>query len=149
MMGKRKVDKLHGIRIEIQDKERDLIETQIYLDFAAKIVDSLSKMKIETLYAYLTILEAFDLVDTPIPTISDASEIAAAFVAWAKNGSANREKIRKEQEEAAQNTVVTVPDADDYTPTGTDPRTSNYDENYDPTNPYHRYGMNPYTGQPL
>ena len=138
-MAKRKVDQLHGIRIEIQDKERDLIETQMYLDFAAKIISSLSQMKIETLYAYLTILEAFDLVDTPIPTISDYTEIAAAFTSWAKNGSANRQKEREEKEQAAQNTVVSVPDADSYTPTGTDPRTSNYHENYDPTNPYDRW----------
>lgn len=138
-MAKRKVDQLHGIRIEIQDKERDLIETQMYLDFAAKIINSLSQAKIETLYAWLTILEAFDLVDTPIPTISDYTEIAAAFTSWAKNGSSNRQKEREEREQAAQNTVVSVPDTDSYTPTGTDPRTANYDENYDPTDPYDRW----------
>ena len=148
-MAKRKVDQLMGIRIEIQDKERDLIESQMYLDFAAKVINSLSQMKIETLYAYLTLLEAFDLIDTPIPTISDASEIAAAFVSWAKNGSANRQREREEKEQAAQNTVVSVPDEQNYTPTGTDPRTSNYNENYDPSNPYDRYTTNPYTGESM
>ena len=139
MCAKRAPDAVQSIRFELQEKERDLIEQWQYLQTFSSIVDSLSKMKIETLYAWLTILEAFDLVDTPIPTISDYTEIAAAFTSWAKNGSANRQKEREGKEQAAQNTVVSVPDADSYTPIGTDPRTQNYDENFDPTNPYDRW----------
>ena len=76
--------------------------------------------------------------------------MASAFTSWAVNGSSNRQAERTARAEAAARAQQQVNNSDEpYTPVGTDPRTSQYHENYDPSNPEHRYTMNPYTGLPL
>ena len=164
-MTKRKVESITGIRIELQDKERQIVEDfanmKIASDLAASVFDSLTKMPIENMYAMLTLAEALGWVDTPIPTISDASEIASAFVSWAtnyreqKNREKEEEQARKEAWQEAHEEAGRMglygqsPDPDTYVPRGTDPRTSEYHENYDPSNPVHRYTMDPYTGETI
>jgi hypothetical protein len=149
-LSKRKPDKLHGIRLELQSAERDLLEQQMYLDFAQKIFGHITSMPLETLYGLLSIAEALDWIDTPIPTISDLTEIGAAISSWASNvkaeSQAKREAEDKAREEYARNVQQQYQEKDDYTPTGTDPRTQNYDENYNPSDPVDRYTTNPYTG---
>ena len=157
-LSKRKPDKLHGIRLELQSAERDLLEQQMYLDFAQKIFGHITSMKLETLYGMLTIAEALDWVDTPIPTISDLTEIGAAISSWASNVKAETQERKQKEEEAREEYRRNVEqqyqekreagEYDNYTPTGTDPRTQNYDENYNPADPVDRYTTNPYTGQP-
>ena len=147
---KRKPNQLHGIRIEFQQHERDLIEQyatmKVGADFIASLFDSLTKMPIENMYAVLTLAEAFGWVDTPIPTITDAGEMAAAFVSWVKN----LQDWGGETEAPPDDPAYHAPPPEEtYTPIGTDPRTSNYDENYDPTDPTDRYTTNPYTGEDL
>lgn len=84
-MAKRAPDSLNSFRIELQEKERDLFEQWMYLDSLTKIINSLTSMSYGELYAWITILEALDMIDTPIPTIADKDEIPAALAAWAKN----------------------------------------------------------------
>jgi len=153
---KRKPDKLHGIRLELQSAERDLIEQQMYLDFAQKIFGHLTSMKMETMYAMLTIAEALDWIDTPIPTISDLGEIGAAISSWASNVKAEAQQ-RKQDEEAAREEYGRqvqeefeerreAGEYDDYVP-GVSPvprPDKQYDENYDPADPVDRYTTNPY-----
>jgi len=83
-MMKRKPDKVVVHRIEMQQKERDLIEQAILFQNVSSIFNSLSRMEIKTIYYYLTLFEALGLIDTPVPTIGDGS-IANALNAWAKN----------------------------------------------------------------
>lgn len=95
-MAKRAPDSLNSFRIELQEKERELFEQYMYMSTASNIIDSLTSMSWEQMYAWITIFEAFGLTKTPIPTISDASEIAGAISSWAKNGKARREKEQAE-----------------------------------------------------
>jgi len=83
-MAKRAPDSLSSFRIELQEKERDLLEQYMYLDSITKMFTALTSMSYGELYAWVTILEAFDIVDTPIPTVADKDEIPAALSAWAK-----------------------------------------------------------------
>ena len=90
---KRKPDQVIVHRIEMQQKERELIEQAMIVNGATSIIKSIASMDVKTLYAILTILEAYDLIDTKIPTIGDGS-VEDAINAWAENSKASRtEKI--------------------------------------------------------
>lgn len=100
-MSKRKPDQTSGVRIELQSKERNLLEQAILGNQITSVIDSLAKMDIMTMYGWLTILEAFGFIDTPIPTITDLmtnpedsakAATAGAMAAWSKNRRENREK---------------------------------------------------------
>ena len=71
-MTKRKPEKVVVHRLELQTKERDLLEQFIYLEQLNKLLDSLLSMDPKVMYMYITILEGIGLIDTPIPTLSDA-----------------------------------------------------------------------------
>lgn len=101
---KRKPDKVVVHRIEMQQKERDLIEQAILFQNVSSIFNSLSRMEIKTIYYYLTLFEALGLIDTPVPTIGDGS-ISDAFNTWAKN---YRDK-RDRENEAIANTINVDP----------------------------------------
>ena len=90
---KRKPDQVIVHRIEMQQKERYLIEQAMMLNGATSIIKSIASMDIKTMYALLTILEGFGLIDTKIPTIGDGS-IEDAINTWAENSKTSRtEKI--------------------------------------------------------
>ena len=90
---KRKPDQVIVHRIEMQQKERELIEQAMMVNGATSIIKSITSMDIKTLYALLTILEGFGLIDTKIPTIGDGS-IEDAINTWAENSKTSRtEKI--------------------------------------------------------
>jgi|TARA_B100002052_G_scaffold286418_1_gene300281 hypothetical protein len=69
---KRKPDKVHVFRLELQSKERELVETYMYLQQTNKIVQSLLTIDPKVMYMWLTVFEGLGLIDTPIPTLSDA-----------------------------------------------------------------------------
>tara|TARA_Y100000401_G_C8321545_1_gene225570 strand:+ start:438 stop:809 length:372 start_codon:yes stop_codon:yes gene_type:complete len=71
-MTKRKPQKVVVHRIEFQTKERELFEQFMYLEQLNKLIDSLLSMDPKIMYMYITILEGVGLIDTPIPTLSDA-----------------------------------------------------------------------------
>ena len=90
---RRKPDQVIVHRIEMQQKERELIEQAMMVNGATSIIKSITSMDIKTLYALLTILEGFGLIDTKIPTIGDGS-IEDAINTWAENSKTSRtEKI--------------------------------------------------------
>jgi hypothetical protein len=88
---KRKPDKVVVHRIELQSKERELLESAIYVNSLSQIIESLARMNVKTLYAWITILEAAGIIKTAIPTLSDADELLATLSAWAANGKQIRE----------------------------------------------------------
>lgn len=150
-MTKAKPSKLHGIRIELQQHERDLLEQDILLRSSSKlagsIFHSLTQMPPQNMYAWLTVLEAFDLVDTPIPTLGDLDEVLNALKTWADdrrrrkeeekqmNQAARDAEAARQQEEANQNeNYVPTGATPSYTPPGT-PDTSDTDY----TDPMNRY----------
>jgi len=73
-MTKRKPDGKGVIvhRIEFQTKERELFEQFMLLEQLNKLIDSLLSMDPKVMYMYITILEGLGLIDTVIPTLSDA-----------------------------------------------------------------------------
>lgn len=71
-MTKRKPERVVVHRIELQTKERELFENYLYLQQTNNLIDSLTSMDPKVMYMYLTILEGFGLIDTNIPTLSDA-----------------------------------------------------------------------------
>jgi hypothetical protein len=83
-MAKRAPDELKSVRFELQEKERELFEQFSYLYAISSIIDSLSKMSWEQMYAWITVFEAVNLIKTPIPTVADAEEVPSALAAWAK-----------------------------------------------------------------
>jgi hypothetical protein len=90
---KRKPDQVIVHRIEMQQKERELIEQAMMVNGATSIIKSIASMDIKTMYALLTILEGFGLIDTKIPTIGDGS-VEDAINTWAENSKTSRsEKI--------------------------------------------------------
>jgi hypothetical protein len=97
---RRKPDQVIVHRIEMQQKERELIEQAMMVNGATSIIKSLASMDIKTLYALLTIIEGLGIINTPIPTIGDGT-IADALNAWAKNGREIREQREKETGAAA------------------------------------------------
>tara|TARA_Y100000004_G_C8936948_1_gene422516 strand:+ start:704 stop:1078 length:375 start_codon:yes stop_codon:yes gene_type:complete len=71
-MTKRKPEKVVVHRIELQTKERELIESYLYLQQTNNLLQSLLAIDPKVMYMWLTILEGAGLIDTPIPTLSDA-----------------------------------------------------------------------------
>ena len=92
-MPKRKPDGKGVIvhRIEFQEKERDLIESYMLMQQTNKFIQSITQMILPELYGILNILELLGIVDTPIPTVADASEIPAAIHAWTTSSQINPE----------------------------------------------------------
>ena len=82
-MSKRKPDQTITHRIELQTKERELIQDYMMFEQANKLIQSLASMDIKTMYAWLNVAEALGFLDTPIPTVTDFDEIAGSVGAWA------------------------------------------------------------------
>lgn len=83
-MSKRKPDQTITHRIELQSKERELIQDYMMIQQANNLVQSLTSMPVATMYAWLNVFEALGIFDSPIPTVADFDEIPAAIAAWAK-----------------------------------------------------------------
>lgn len=96
-MSKRKPDQVIVHRIELQKKERELIQDYMMFEQANKLVASLASMDIKTMYAWLNVAEAFGFLDTPIPTVTDFDEIAGAVGSWATNTAIENEQGRQEK----------------------------------------------------
>ena len=73
-MSKRKPDRVVVHRIEMQQHERDLLKDAMILQNINALLESMSRVKPETLYAWLTLFEGLGLLDTPIPTLGDYPE---------------------------------------------------------------------------
>tara|TARA_Y100000361_G_scaffold152550_1_gene172291 strand:+ start:183 stop:608 length:426 start_codon:yes stop_codon:yes gene_type:complete len=73
-MSKRKPSEVFVHRIELQQKEREVLELGLMMDNANKLLKTMASISPETMYAWLTVAEAFGLVDTPIPTLGDYPE---------------------------------------------------------------------------
>jgi len=86
---RRKPDKVVVHRIELQAKERDLIETYMHMQQANKFIESITQMRLPELYGILNFLELAGIIDTPIPTVADIDEIPAAIHAWTTNTKMN------------------------------------------------------------
>ena len=151
-MTKAKPNKLHGIRIELQQHERDLLEQDILLRSSTKLLGSvfhtLTQMPPQNMYAWLTVLEAFGLVDTPIPTLGDIDEYVNAIKTWSDDRKRRKEE-QKQTEQAARETEAAKQEKDsreqnpNYVPTGATPNyippgsPDNSDTDY--TDPMNRY----------
>ena len=96
-MTKRKPDQTITHRIELQTKERELIQDYMMYEQANKLIASLASIDIKTMYAWLNVAEALGLVDTPIPTVTDLDEIAGAVGSWATNTAISNEQSRQER----------------------------------------------------
>lgn len=76
-MSKRKPSLEGGVivhRIELQQKERELLEFGLLMDNANDLLKTMASITPETMYAWLTLAEAFGIVDTRIPTLGDYPE---------------------------------------------------------------------------
>jgi len=83
-------------RIELQDTERSLIESYMYMEQANKFINSISKMGVKELYFWLTIAESLGLISTPIPTLGEEGEgILNAIKTWGTNVQAAAEEAGK------------------------------------------------------
>lgn len=111
-MSKRKPDQVIVHRVELQQRERELLETAILADSVTKVIDAMAKVDITTMYAWLNIAEALGFVDTPIPTIGDGT------VENAINGFAKGVKIAKEGVEMRGGRRLTIADIIRYQLTG-------------------------------
>ena len=91
MMTKRKPDGKGVIvhRIELQTKEREMIEQYMFMQQGNKLIQSITQLKLPELYGILNLLELFGLIDTPIPTVADVDEIPAAIHAWVSGTKVN------------------------------------------------------------
>tara|TARA_Y100000401_G_scaffold102320_1_gene92521 strand:+ start:1339 stop:1728 length:390 start_codon:yes stop_codon:yes gene_type:complete len=96
-MSKRKPDQTITHRIELQTKERELIQDYMMFEQANKLIASLASMDIKTMYAWLNVAEALGFLDTPIPTVTDLDEIAGAVGGWATNTAIQNEQSRQEK----------------------------------------------------
>jgi hypothetical protein len=88
-MSKRKPDQTITHRIELQTKERELIQDYMMFEQANKLIASLASMDIKTMYAWLNVAEVMGILNTPIPTVADAENIAGSIGAWADATLAN------------------------------------------------------------
>jgi hypothetical protein len=95
-MSKRKPDQTITHRIELQTKERELIQDYMMFEQANKLISSLASMDIKTMYAWLNVAEALGLIATPIPTVTDLDDIAGAVGGWATNTALENEQRRQE-----------------------------------------------------
>jgi hypothetical protein len=83
-------------RIELQTKERELLEQYMYMQQGNKLIQSITQLKLPELYGILNLLELFGLIDTPIPTVADASEIPSAIRSWVETTRINPETGERE-----------------------------------------------------
>ena len=90
-MTKRKPERVVVHRIELQTKERELIEQYMYMQQANRLVETISQIKLPEMYALLNFLELAGLISTPIPTVADVDEIGAAIHAWTTTAKTNPE----------------------------------------------------------
>ena len=95
-MSKRKPDQTITHRIELQTKERELIQDYMMFEQANKLIGSLASMDIKTMYAWLNVAEAFGLLNTPVPTVTDLDDIAGAVGGWATNTALENEQRRSQ-----------------------------------------------------
>ena len=79
---KRKPDKVHVFRLELQSKERELFESYMMMEQGNKLIRTLSQISIVEIYAWLNLLEVAGIIETPVPTVDDADQIPAAIHAW-------------------------------------------------------------------
>ena len=86
-MPKRKPTQVITHRIELQQSERDLLESALIGNGMIRTVDALAPVFTAfadpvKLYGLLTLLEAMGVLDTPVPTLIDAEDnVSAAVVA--------------------------------------------------------------------
>ena len=92
-MSKRKPDQTITHRIELQAKERELIQDYLLMEQFNKLIASLTSMPISTMYAWLNVAEALDIFDTPIPTVTDLEDIPNAINAFGKSVKIAREGV--------------------------------------------------------
>ena len=95
-MSKRKPDQTITHRIELQTKERELIQDYMMFEQANKLISSLASMDIKTMYAWLNVAEALGIIDTPIPTVTNLDDIAGAVGGWATSTAVENEQKRQE-----------------------------------------------------
>jgi hypothetical protein len=62
---------LNGIRFELQEKERELVEQAIVFNSFNSIVSSLTQMPPSHILAWITAADALGLIDTVIPATKD------------------------------------------------------------------------------
>lgn len=86
----------------MQQHERDLLKDAMILQNANSLIDSLSKVKPETLYAWLTLFEGLGLLDTPIPTLGDYPENGILNALKSMSGQRYEEIERKREEEGRE-----------------------------------------------
>ena len=91
-------------RIELQDTERQLIESYMYMEQGNKLINSISKMGVKELYFWLTIFESLGLISTPIPTLGDEGDaILNSIKTWGDNVQAAAEEAGKSENWFARN----------------------------------------------
>ena len=95
-MSKRKPDQTITHRIELQTKERELIQDYMMFEQANKLISSLASMDIKTMYAWLNVAEALGILNTPIPTVTDLDDIAGAVEGWATSTAVENEQRRQQ-----------------------------------------------------
>jgi len=128
-MTKKKPDgkTLINYRIELQDKERELLEQAIIGQQFTTVVDSIvkgiSSMDIMTMYGLLTIAEGMGWIDTPIPTITDlmtspedSAKAAAggAIKQWSENRKQARDDAYKQRQEEGSSRPAFVEQSDAF-----------------------------------
>lgn len=105
-MPKRKPKEVIVHRIELQEKERDLLELWLLSNQTNKLIESvvpsLGQLAGQlsnpiNLYGFLTILELLDLLDTPLPTLADGNPLDK-LKEWTTGRSANAERRDLNQE---------------------------------------------------
>lgn len=86
----------------MQQHERQLLTDAMVLQNANSLLESMSRVKPETLYAWLTLAEAFGLLDTPIPTLGDLPEngILNAFKSMSQQNYEEIERRKTEEGDA-------------------------------------------------
>lgn len=87
---RKKIDKLSGFRIELQQKERELVEQAIYMNAGTSVIQSLTQMPPMNILSWLIVLDMLGIIDSEIPTTSD--EIINSINTVAKN-----QKLSKSQ----------------------------------------------------
>jgi len=80
---RKKIDKLSGFRIELQQKERELVEQAIYTNAGTSVIQSLTQMPPMNILSWMIVLDMLGIIETEIPTTSD--EIINSINTVAKN----------------------------------------------------------------
>ena len=86
----------------MQQHERELLKDAIFLQNANSLLKTLGEVRPETLYAWLTLAEAFGLLNTPIPTLGDIPEngILNAFKSMSQQNYDELERKKIEEGDA-------------------------------------------------